>query len=461
MLAIERRAALSLATLFALRMLGLFMVLLVFALYALHLQYATPTLIGLALGIYGLTQALLQIPFGSWSDRIGRKPIIFIGFIIFIVGSVIAALSTSIYLVIIGRALQGAGAVGSTMTAMLADLTSEQNRTKAMAILGMTVGLAFSLAMVLGPLVNTLLSAPAIFWFSALFGFIALILLFTWVPSPTHTSFHRDVEPLPALVKSVMKHPELLRLNLGIFVAHALLIASFVVLPIALHNYAKIAQNHQWWIYLLALLIALAIVVPMIIIGEKKQLLKQLFISSIILLIISEIVFTLGFHNVISIVLGLVIFFTAFSFLEAALPSLVSKIAPVAAKGTALGVYSSAQFLGIFIGGYLGGWFYQHYGIRSVFLISTLLALLWLLVAITMKNPRYLATYMINIGALQKDRIDSLMQKLSAIPGVAEVVIIAQEGIAYLKVDSRITTFEELQQCALTHINLNSGEING
>lgn len=385
----ERRAVTSLAGIMSLRMLGLFMILPVFSLYAHDLAASTPFLLGLAMGIYGLTQALFQIPFGMLSDHIGRKPIIAFGLVIFIIGSIVAGLSHSIYMMIIGRALQGAGAVGSTIIATIADLTREDQRTKAMAINGITIGLSFSVAMILGPVFTNWIQVSGIFWLAAIFGVLGIILLFTVTPTPAKTSWHSDAEPEPAQFFTIMKEPQLARLNLGVLILHAIFTASFVVIPISLQKYAGYAASQQWSIYVPALALAFIFSIAMIGIAERKQQVKKFFVTGIVILAIAELFLWMWAQSVFLSACGLFLFFTAFSLLEAFLPSWVSRAAPKARKGTALGIYSCSQFLGIFIGGSFGGWLYGAFGLLHVYLFCILLALIWLAIAFGMKNLQH------------------------------------------------------------------------
>jgi MFS family permease len=387
----ERRAVSSLAAIMSLRLLGLFMILPVFALYALQLTGSTPFLIGVAMGIYGLTQALFQIPFGMLSDHVGRKPIILFGLIIFIAGSVIAALSHNINTMIIGRALQGAGAVGSTIIAMIADFTSSEQRSKAMAINGMTIGFSFSLAMVLGPVFAAWLQVNGIFWLASGFSALGILILFTVVPASSHSTFHSDAEPEPAQFLKLLKEPQLLRLNLGVLILHAIFTASFVVIPIALDKLAGIPGNTQWTLYVPALIAAFVISLALIVIAEKNQRVKPFFIAGIALLGLAECFLAIWAHNKWLSGAAIILFFTAFSLLEAFLPSWVSRVAPKARKGTALGIYSCSQFLGIFVGGTLGGWLYGSISLLYVYLFCVLLALTWLPIASGMKSPLYSA----------------------------------------------------------------------
>lgn len=385
---LEKRSVQLLAVIMCLRMTGLFMVLPLFALYAGQLAGATPFLIGLSMGIYGLTQATFQIPFGALSDHVGRKKIIVLGLAIFILGSILCATSKSINTVILGRALQGAGAVGSTIMALVADLTRQSERTKAMAIIGMTIGMSFSLAMLAGPMLNPWIHVSGIFWLAAALSFIGILLLLA-VPTPQKISWHADTEPDQHVFFAVLMHPELARLNWGIFLLHAIFTATFVILPVTLQNTAGLPENHQWYLYLPVLLAAFILCVPCIILAEKKHLLKQFFLGAIVTLGCAELLFWLFAKNIGLTAIALLLFFTAFSVLEGFLPSLVSKTAPPARKGTALGIYSCSQFLGIFVGGAGGGWLSGKFGLDSGFFCCAILTFFWMAIAFKMKNPQY------------------------------------------------------------------------
>jgi len=373
----EKQATYSLATLFAFRMLGLFMIIPVFSLYAQQLKGATPLLIGIAMGCYGLTQALLQIPFGIGSDKLGRKPVIIVGLALFALGSVVAALSHTIGGIIIGRSLQGAGAIGSVIIALLADLTREETRTKAMAIIGITIGTAFSLGMILGPILNNLIQVSGIFWLTALLALLGLLLVYYAVPTPQKLVVHPDAETVPAKFFSVLRNKKLLRLDISILLSHAILTATFIVLPIILQNNTGLNETHQWWLYLPVLLLAFLSMPPFIILAERKYP-NGIFLLSIIGLGAAELLFWYWQHSLIGMAVALWLFFTSFTILEALLPSKVSKTAPPASKGTAIGIYSSCQFFGIFLGGCLGGWLYGHFQAGTVLMVCACLTALWL-----------------------------------------------------------------------------------
>jgi len=441
----ERRAAFSLASIFALRMMGLFMILPVFALYAESLKGVTSTQVGLAIGIYGLTQALLQIPFGMLSDRIGRKPVIAGGLLIFAIGSVVAAMATSIEGVIFGRALQGAGAVAAAVMALAADLTSEAHRTKAMAVIGMSIGLSFIVAMVAGPVLNHFVGVPGIFEITAVLALAGIAMLYLVVPNPVKTTFHRDTEAEPTQFKEVLRNGQLLRLDYGILTLHMVLSASFVVLPLALRD-SGFAPAHHWQLYLPVMVLAMSLSIPFIIIAEKKRRMKQVFVGAVGMLLLSQFALIWGYRHFWVIALLLLGFFTAFNLLEATLPSLVSKVAPAQSKGTAMGVYTTSQFIGAFIGGVSGGWVHEHYGNSAVFMLCSGFIGLWLLAASSMREPRYLSTEMLPLGKVDSSKVSWLEEQLLAIKGVAEASVNVDDGIAYLKVDSRDLDRDALSQ---------------
>jgi MFS family permease len=433
----EFRAAAALAAVFSVRLLGLFMIYPVFAAYAGTLAGASPYLIGEALGIYGLTQGLLQIPFGLLSDRVGRKVMIVLGLALFGAGSAVAALSTTIGGVIIGRALQGAGAVGSVILALVADLTGEDSRTAAMALVGITIGASFIVALLAGPVVATFIGVTGIFWLMVVLAFVGIAITQFVVPNPPRIRVHRDAEAVPALLGAVLRHRELLRLDLGIFALHAMLTASFLVVPDLLRGTAGVAVHDQWIVYLPVLLVSVAVMVPAIIVAEKYRRMKGVFVSAVAALVASQIMLFYGSGNVFALFAALIVFFSAFNVMEASLPSLITKVAPPDVKGTAMGVYSSLQFLGIFVGGIIGGMAHQHGGSAGVFALTTALAVIWLIAAAGMAQPSYLTTRLVPVAENNLSDAALLSTKLRQVPGVVEAVIIAEENVAYLKVDGK------------------------
>lgn len=448
---LERRAVGGLAGIFALRMLGLFLILPVFALYAKGLTGHTAFLAGLALGVYGLTQAILQIPLGMLSDRVGRKPVIVGGLLVFGVGSVVAATADSIAGVIVGRALQGAGAIAAAIIAMIADLTREEQRTKAMLLIGVTIGASFVASLLFGPVLNELIGVRGIFWLTAGLTLIAIGVLLVWVPTPVHSRHHVDTQPAPAQFAEVLTNRHLLRFDLGIFVLHCVLTALFVVVPIALVDNANLPLGQHWQLYLPVMLLCALVVFPTILLAEGKRQLRLVFVGAILILAVSQGVLIQGHESLIQIALALFLFFLAFSFLEAALPSLISKTAPVNYKGTAIGVYSTFEFLGAFVGGALAGWLYEKYGMAAVFEFAAATLLLWFLVALTMAEPDNVTTRLVRVGRRQPSEAKVLAQQLGMIVGVNEAIVIAEEGVAYLKVDRSRLDEEALERFILLY----------
>ncbi|TNF66161.1 MAG: MFS transporter [Gammaproteobacteria bacterium] len=441
MTALEKKSIFSLASIYSFRMLGLFMILPIFTLYAHQIKDATALLIGVALGVYGLTQALLQIVFGMSSDKLGRKPVIIFGLLLFIIGSIIAAESQTIYGIILGRAIQGAGAIGSTLTAMVADTTQEENRMKAMSIIGMTIGLSFIGAMMLSPILSSFIGLSGIFWLTAFLGFIGIIIILTITPTSKEHLLHRDCGTVSNQLLKVITTPELIRLNYGIFTLHAILTALFIIIPVILTSTINLKPDLQWIIYLPVLILSFALMLPFIIIAETKRKMKPIFLGAIILLTLTQVLL-LGFHhNIISISFILLLFFATFTFLEASLPSLVSKIAPAGNKGTAMGIYSSLQFLGIFVGGVFGGIIYHVFGINGIFIFCALLSALWIPVAASMKKPKHLSSKVIPLLKITS----GIQDKLASLKGVSDVMVCPDEMVAYLKIDKLLFDEHELK----------------
>ncbi len=439
----ERRAGVSLALIYAFRMLGLFMIMPVFALYAEKLPEATPFLAGLALGIYGLTQALLQIPFGMLSDRIGRKPVIFAGLVIFALGSLVAAQADSIYGIIFGRALQGSGAIAAALMALAADLSREEHRTKMMALIGASIGVAFAAAMVLGPVLNQWIGISGIFAGTAVLALIGIAILYLIVPDPLHTHFHSDAQVQSGALVDVLRDSQLLRLDFGIFILHFALMCVFLVMPLELRDTASLAAADHWKLYLPVFALSLVIMLPFVIIAERNRRMKQVFLGAIATVALAVTGFIYS-SDLRTLGLSLVLFFAGFNLLEASLPSLISKTARATQKGTAMGVYSSSQFMGAFAGGLVGGAVHGYWGIDGLYITVIVVLLLWLVLASSMQQPRYLSTYLLNIGVRNESEISGLTHELAAVAGVAEVSVIADEGVAYLKVEKHVLDDKKL-----------------
>lgn len=385
----EKRAGISLASIFALRMLGMFLILPVFAVHAQTLPGGTNlTLVGLALGAYGLTQAMFQIPFGMASDKFGRKRVIIVGLVLFAIGSVFAAVATDIYWTIFGRVLQGAGAISAAVTALAADLTREQHRTKVMAMIGSSIGLVFAFSLVAAPLLYAVIGMHGIFWMTGGLALAAIAVVIYIVPEPP--PIHAG---LRVPFREVLVNTQLLRLNLGIFILHMAQMMMFVVVPGLLISTGGLPLASHWQVYLPAVLISFVLMVPAIIYAEKRQKLRTVFVAGIVLLLLTLLMLGLQGNDFYVVAGGLLSFFVAFNLLEAMLPSLVSRVAPPQAKGAALGVYNTAQALGLFMGGALGGWIVKHYNAQSVFLFAAGTTLIWLAAAATMQAilPRQLA----------------------------------------------------------------------
>lgn len=448
----EKRATWSLAGIYALRMLGLFMILPVLSLFAEQLEGSTPALIGLAMSIYGLPQVLLQIPFGLLSDRFGRKKMIIIGLVLFMIGSVIAALSTTIYGVLVGRAFQGAGAVSAVIMALVADLTQEVHRTKAMAIIGISIGASFGVGIIAGPVISGFGGVQSVFAVTAVLTALAIIAIIFIVPDPHQTKLHRDAEFVPEETMHVLKNPDLLRLNYGIFTLHMILMAIFVVVPSLMRD-AGLLAGGEWKVYLPVFVISMAFAVPFVILAEKKRKMKQVFIGAIAVVMVAELGLSFMHQSLIGIIAFLWLFFCGFNLLEATLPSLISKTAPADLKGTAMGAYSSSQFLGLFIGGLVGGWFNGVFGVTAVFLFSAAAAFSWLLVSLWMKSPRYVANLLISLEKLSEPDANEFIAEMGKLSGVEEITLHYDEALAYLKVDNQQLDKDKLQGLITQYVN--------
>ncbi|MEM1110607.1 MAG: MFS transporter [Pseudomonadota bacterium] len=386
---LERRAVSSLALLYSFRMLGLFMVLPLLSLYAADMPGASPAMLGLAIGAYGLTQALLQIPAGWLSDRIGRKPVIYAGLAIFALGSFIAAYAETIEGVLAGRLLQGAGAISSSVLALVADVTSSEQRTKAMAVLGISIGVSFTLAMILGPLLAASGGLAAVFQLTGVLALLGIAVVALRVPDPPDTGMRHDEVGARAnlLLRSLLDRG-LLPLNFGVFVLHFVLMASFLVVPGALENLAGIARENHWQVYLPVVVLSLLGMLPLLMLAERLHRLR-LALSLGIGVLAAAIVLVGSGSSAQAVYLGMWLFFVAVNYLDATLPSMVSKTVFEGGKGTALGIYATCQFFGAFAGGALGGFLLEHYGATAMALACGTLVLVWLASALPAGQPAY------------------------------------------------------------------------
>jgi predicted MFS family arabinose efflux permease len=361
---------------------------------------------------------------------------------IFTLGSALAASADSIWMLIAGRALQGAGAVASTLMALMTDLTREESRTKAMASIGVSIGLSFTLAMVVGPVLAGWLGLSGLFALTAVLSVAAMVLLLVAIPTPKQQVKSRDTRAFYHQLGDVIKDPQILRLSFGIFVLHAILVGCFVSVPLMLLD-AGLIQAEHWKVYLPVMLISFICMVPFIIVGEKYQKMKQILFIAVVLLGISLVILGLSNFNLYGLITGLWLFFVAFNILEASLPSLISKFAPPGFKGSAMGLYSTSQFLGAFVGGVTGGFLSEYASVTGVFWGMIPLVVIWAAIVMSMAKPRHLSNYMAIIASISEDDSDQLENKLLEIPGVYEVVIMLKENAAYLKVDNK--TFDPSQ----------------
>lgn len=430
----ERRAVAGLAGIFGLRMFGLFLLLPVLAIHARDLPGSTPLLVGITMGAYGLSQALLQIPFGWWSDRLGRKPVIAAGLLVFALGSVVAALGDHIATVILGRFLQGAGAISAAVLALTADLTREENRHKAMAVLGMVIGAVFMVSLAAAPALERMIGVKGLFWITALLAPLAVLVLWRFVPSPARSVTHRDVETVPAYLRRVLGDPHLLRLDFGIFVLHAVLMAMFVTVPVALSEGQGIDVGDHWRIYLPVLAGSLPVMIPLILAAGRGTRVFRVAPAAVGLVLAAQavIMWDSGYWGLVA---ALWLFFCGFNTLEALLPSLVSRVAPAAGKGTAIGVYNTWQFMGVFVGGAAGGWIHGWYGPEAVAGMCAAGLVLWLLVLLTGPAPALFESRLLRIPELTSGRARGLSLELAGVPGVLDATVVAEEGVAYVKID--------------------------
>jgi len=451
---IEKKAAFSLASVFGVRMLGLFMILPVFAIYGEQLTGYSPLWLGVAIGAYGLTQALLQIPMGILSDKYGRKPVILAGLLVFLLGSIVAALSTSIYGVVIGRAIQGMGAIASAILALAADLTREEQRPKVMATIGMFIGLSFTFAMILGPIVADVFGLSGLFWFTGFLTVLAMLMIQFMVPYSVNKAPRGDSVALPEQISKLIRHPQLSRLNWGVFILHMALTACFVTLPKQFVASGLSLENH-WQIYLPTLLGSFFLMVPFMIFAIKKQQEKPMFSAAVALLTSALFLLWILPSSFWSLVLTVVLFFTAFNYLEATMPSILSRLAPAGVKGSVMGIYSSSQFLGAFVGGILGGFIASRYGEQTIFLAMALICLIWLGLTFGMQKLQKSKSFSFATNIDGEEKASQVAELLINMPGVIEATLVHDEladgslvksaVVAYLKVDEKTVNLQAVK----------------
>ena len=434
---IEKRAAVSLALVFGLRMLGLFMIMPVFAIYGQTLEGYSPLWVGIAIGAYGLTQAMLQIPMGMLSDKYGRKPIILLGLVIFCIGSLVAAYSDSVMGVTIGRAIQGMGAIASTVLALAADVTRDEQRPKVMATIGMCIGLSFAVSLIVGPILVDSIGLSGLFNLTAALALAGMLVVLFIAPNAVSKAPRGDTRAAPELILSMLKDKQLLRLDVGIFVLHLVITSIFVVLPLMLTK-LDFATSDHWHLYFPTLMLSFVLMVPLIVIGAKNESMKSIYRLALLLLAAALVMMYLFQSSFIGLFVAVIVFFTAFNYLEASLPSLIAKFAPAGKKGTAMGIYSSSQFFGAFWGGILGGVCYQYLGLGGVFATSTVLVIGWWFYTAGMENPKVLKTFTLDANAQDQHGAESMAQQLMDIAGVKEAVVIFDDQAAYLRVDPKV-----------------------
>lgn len=442
---IEKKAAFSLAAVFGLRMLGLFMILPVFAIYGEQLIGYSPIWIGLAIGAYGLTQAMLQIPMGILSDKYGRKPIILIGLFIFLLGSIVAAMSDTIYGVVLGRALQGTGAIASAILALAADLSREEQRPKVMATIGMFIGLSFTIAMIIGPIVAEAFGLSGLFWFIALLTIFAMLLIQFLVPHSVNKAPRGDSVALPAQLKKLIRHPQLSRLNFGVFALHMAMTACFITLPKQFVESGLQLEDH-WQLYLPTLIGSFFLMVPFMIFAIKKQKEKQMLSASVLLLTLALFLLWYLPTSFTGLVITVIMFFTAFNYLEATMPSILSRLAPAGVKGSVMGIYSSSQFLGAFSGGVLGGAIASNFGEQSIFLVMAVICCIWLIISLGMSPLKKSKNLSFTINVENEKQAGEVAEQLINMPGVIEATVVFTEAIAYLKVDEKIVNITKIKR---------------
>lgn len=447
--ALERRSTFALSSIFALRMLGLFMIIPVFSVAGQSYQYATPALIGLAVGVYGLTQAILQIPFSLIADRYSRKPLVVIGLLLFALGGAIAAMSETIYGVIIGRAIAGGGAVSAVVMALLADVTREEQRTKAMATMGMSIGLSFVVAFSLGPWLTSQVGISGLFWVTTIMGLAAISMLLL---VPKVTRHHRNYQQgYVHQLKEVLKMGDLNRLHLSVFALHLLLTAMFIYVPSQLINFADIPLSSHGLVYLPLLVLSLFFAFPSIILAEKYRKMRGIFLVAIGGIIAGLLVMIFGFESKYILLTGLGLFFIAFNVMEALLPSWLSKAAPIQSKATAMGVNASSQFLGAFFGGMIGGQLLQMQNTSVGWGILAAISIIWLFFSFGLAQPRYLSSMVFRLP--ESKQTDEWTSQLLAIRGIEEVVVMSEQQVAYVKVDKQL-----IDDAARQHLTLLLGK---
>lgn len=432
----EVRTIASIGLLYVVRMLGLFMVLPVLPLVShKQLSHITPFLVGVAIGAYGLSQAILQVPLGLLSDRVGRKPVIYGGLAMFVIGSLVAGFSPSIYGVIVGRFLQGCGAIASTLLALMSDVTRVEHRTKAMAGIGISIGVSFGIALVVGPFVYHFGGISAVFLVTAAGGIIGIIVVATLVPTPTVHSHNPQSEVSLNLISGVLGNNSLRRTQVGVFMLQYMLMSSFIAFPLAMRATGQISDSEHYVVYFWLVLITFIVMGPFMHLSDRPKYTKPMMSSMIGLFLVSMLLLAV-LHGFYEVLFGMVVFFMAFNLLEVIMPALVSKVAGAAERGTAMGVYSTCQFTGSFIGGTIGGLIVSRWGISALMYVNAVLCVLWLLYALGLQRPGNYRTVACRLSGTEQLSTSQQIDALLSVEGVLDVALMKEEQIAYLKVDS-------------------------
>ena len=433
------KKVLPLSLIVALRFFGLFIVLSVLSQYAKDLPGGTAFLAGLALGGYALTQAVFQVPFGVMSDRIGRKKTLLIGLLIFAAGSVIAAIASDIYTLLVGRFLQGAGAIGSVVTAMIADQVREDERAHSMAVMGMVIAMSFAAAMIIGPILAGAYSVSTLFWLTAALAIFALVILFTAVPEPPKITHHYSEEE--AKIKEVFKDKDLVRMYITFLFHSSTMAIAFFIIPILLKNKFGMTTLEYWKVYLPAVIFGILAMGPAAVFGEKYGKGKEVFIVSILFIIASFLL--MGFtSSFLLFAIGATFFFIGFNMFEPLLQSFVSKFAKVHQKGAALGVANTFAYVGIFLGGAIGGWIYGHYNEKGVAIAVTILSIFWIFWIIGMRNPALRA----NLFLSSEEYDEEKLPMLKTVKGINDFYTNHTEKIIVVKYEDGIISEDEIKE---------------
>ena len=430
------KSVLPLSAIIALRFFGLFLVLPVISVYAINLEGATTTLVGIVIGGYALTQMLFQIPFGVISDKFGRKGTIVFGLLIFAIGSIICAVSTDIYGLILGRLLQGAGSIGAVVTAMISDLVKEEQRPKAMALMGSSIAFAFAISMVAGPTIGAAFGVESLFYVTLILALVSIFVLIKLVPNPPHIT-HTYKEK--AKLGEILGNPNLIKMNITNFLQKGLMTFAFMIIPITLMKHFNWEMSELWKVYLPAMILGIFAMAPAAIIAEKKGKFREILLVGIILFGVSYLLIGLS-SNATIFVIGVVIFFIGFNMHEPIMQSLAAKFAKVHQRGLVLGIFTSAGYVGTFLGGLLGGAFYESASMQTLVIVIAIVCILWAVLIITMPNPAKKKFIYLSLDEYHLENSGNLTNH-----AIDEWYINNSENIIAIKYDSEIISEEEVK----------------